>query len=159
MRAAHGSRGATTSRPHPAPSTGGSGGDDHASDVVVEDDEEEASYFIPQPPFNLTGEMLEKIKLHVIGEEGVDPQNEEALHLAVMQMAEELCEASIADDDAGLDQEILEAAAVAAVPYAAAQDAWLDSRSDEWGSAATHSYGVKGTGFDTGGGATLRRPC
>ena len=76
---------------------------------------------VPELPFELGEDFMEEIRKYLVEEEGVDARDERALDAEVFKMADNLCEMSMAEEDATLDGEILQEMVTNMRPYAEAQ--------------------------------------
>lgn len=93
--------------------------------------------FYPELPFELGEDLLEDIRKYLVEEEGMDEKDEQQLTIAMMRMAEDLCEMSMADDDPILDDEIATEMVERITPYVEAQEQWEEEQAKQ--KAATES--------------------
>lgn len=99
------------------------------ADLADSADSEEAGFY-PELPFELGEDFLEEIRKYLVEEEGMDEKDEQALTIAVMAMAEDLCEMSMADEDPVLDDEIASEMIERMTPYVEAQEKWEAQQGD-----------------------------
>lgn len=140
-------------------------GDGNAADSSADAAGAEEGGFYPELPFELGEDFLEEIRKYLVEEEGMDEKDEHGLTVAVMKMAEDLCEMSIADEDPELDDEIATGMVEGMTPYVEAQEKWeeqqakatqgKDERTDSTESEADVPWVDEASGWDTPGMLTF----
>lgn len=98
---------------------------------VRDADAADESGFYPELPFEVGEDFLEEIRKYLVEEEGMDEKDEQQLTIAIMRMAEDLCEMSMADEDAALDDEIVTDMIDRMTPYVEAQEKWEEDQAKQ----------------------------
>lgn len=98
---------------------------------ITDNDASDEPGFYPGLPFELGEDFLEDIRKYLVEEEGMDEKDEQQLTIAMMRMAEDLCEMSMADDDPTLDDEIGTEIVERITPYVEAQEQWEEQQAKQ----------------------------
>ena len=97
---------------------------------------------VPELPFELGEDFMEEIRKYLIEEEGMDAKDQRALDAEVFKMADNLCEMSMAEEDAALDAEILNEMVTNMRSYAESQVRYeKQQKADAQGAAAAGAAG------------------